>query len=145
MALELIGHSAGRLDAQRLHRFITAFQSVTPLTMGELWAWPSALKLALLDHLRARADVLAASRDHRLAADRLAAASESSASRRRWPEAVHPAFVIRLLQRSREHGLAAGRLRRDSTPSWPRADRPSRTRSARKASTRRPSRPSWRT
>ena len=33
-------------------RFINAFQSVTPLTMGELWAWPSALKLALLDHLR---------------------------------------------------------------------------------------------
>src|SRR5690606_23962703 len=28
MARELIGHSAGRLDAQRLHRFINAFQSV---------------------------------------------------------------------------------------------------------------------
>ena len=40
MALELIRCSAGRLDAQRLHRFITAFQSITPLTMGELWAWP---------------------------------------------------------------------------------------------------------
>ena len=46
LALELIGSSAGRLDAQRLQRFISAFQSVTPLTMGELWAWPSALKLA---------------------------------------------------------------------------------------------------
>ena len=52
MALELIRRSAGRLDAQRLHRFITAFQSVTPLTIGELWAWPSALKLALVEHLR---------------------------------------------------------------------------------------------
>ncbi len=50
----------GRLDAQRLQRFITAFQSVTPLTMGELWAWPSALKLALVEHVRVRADVLAA-------------------------------------------------------------------------------------
>jgi cyclic beta-1,2-glucan synthetase len=46
LALELIGSSAGRLEAQRLQRFIGAFQSVTPLTMGELWAWPSALKLA---------------------------------------------------------------------------------------------------
>ncbi len=55
LALELIGSSAGRLDAQRLQRFITAFQSVTPLTIGELWAWPSALKLALIDHLRVRA------------------------------------------------------------------------------------------
>src|SRR4029079_10492779 len=33
VALELIRSSAGRLDAQRLQRFITAFQSVTPLTM----------------------------------------------------------------------------------------------------------------
>src|SRR5688500_16299481 len=74
LALELIGSSGGRLDAQRLQRFISAFQSVTPLTIGELWAWPSALKLALLDHLRARGDVLAATRLHRRAADRLAAA-----------------------------------------------------------------------
>ena len=65
LALELIGSSAGRLDAQRLQRFISAFQSMTPLTMGELWAWPSALKLALLDHLRMRGDVLAATRAHR--------------------------------------------------------------------------------
>ena len=57
MALELIGRSAGRLDAQRLQRFVTAFQSVTPLTIGELWAWPSALKLALIDTCAARADV----------------------------------------------------------------------------------------
>ena len=52
LALELIGSSAGRLDAQRLQRFIGAFQSITPLTIGELWAWPSVLKLALLDHQR---------------------------------------------------------------------------------------------
>src|SRR6185295_2061064 len=80
LALELIGSSAGRLDAQRLQRFIGAFQSVTPLTIGELWAWPSALKLALLDHLRARADTLAATRVHRLAADRLASALETASS-----------------------------------------------------------------
>ena len=79
LALELIGSSAGRLDAHRLQRFISAFQSVTPLTIGELWAWPSALKLALLDHLRARGDVLAATARHRLAADRLAAAHRVSA------------------------------------------------------------------
>ena len=48
MASELVGHSAGRLDAQRLHRFMVAFQSITPLTMGELWAWPSVLKLSLV-------------------------------------------------------------------------------------------------
>jgi cyclic beta-1,2-glucan synthetase len=110
LALELIGSSAGRLDAQRLQRFISAFQSITPLTMGELWAWPSALKLALLDHLRARGDALAATRLHRLAADRLAAAIEAApVGFNEWPTHVHHAFVTRLLQRSRALGaIAAG-------------------------------------
>src|ERR1044071_6581222 len=71
MARELIRCSAGRLDSQRLHRFVTAFQSITPLTMGELWAWPSLLKLVLVEHVRNRADVMATSRAHRLDADRL--------------------------------------------------------------------------
>jgi cyclic beta-1,2-glucan synthetase len=111
MALELIGRSAGRLDPQRLHRFVTAFQSVTPLAMGELWAWPSVLKLALLDYLRVRADLLAANRHHRTAADRLAASIGASTGRRTWPADVHHAFVVRLLQRSQEHEAEAGPLR----------------------------------
>ena len=108
LALELTRCSAGRLDPQRLNRFVTAFQSISPLTMGELWAWPSALKLALVDHVRTRADVLATSRAHRLDADRLVEALDTPARvRDRWPSEVHPAFVIRLLQRSREHETAA--------------------------------------
>ncbi len=113
MAHELIGHSAGRLDPQRLHRFINAFQSVTPLTIGELWAWPSALKLALLDYLRTRADVLAADRACRCEADRIAASPAIAADRRRWPAELPPAFVIRLLRHTREQGLAAGVLRQE--------------------------------
>jgi cyclic beta-1,2-glucan synthetase len=111
LALELIRSSAGRLDAQRLQRFVIAFQSVTPLTMGELWAWPSALKLALLDHLRARADVLADIRMHRQNADRLAAAVEAGArDPDQWPTHVHHAFVTRLLQRTRPLGALASEL-----------------------------------
>ena len=111
LAFELIGSSAGRLDAQRLHRFITAFQSVTPLTMGELWAWPSMLKLALLDYLRARGDALADARLHRLAADRMAAAIEASVDAvGEWPAEIHPTFVTRLLQRARALGAMASRL-----------------------------------
>jgi cellobiose phosphorylase len=111
LALELIGRSAGRLDAQRLQRFISAFQSVTPLTMGELWAWPSVLKLALLDHLRGRADVLAERRTHRRTADRIAASIEATPHEiGEWPPDVHHAFVTRLLQRSRALGTIASRL-----------------------------------
>ena len=114
MARELIRCSAGRLDAHRLHRFVTAFQSVTPLTIGEIWAWPSALKLALVEHLRARAEVMSAGRAQRLEADRLAGTMEASlGAPRAWPSQFHPAFVIRLLQRSREHGPAAAALRQE--------------------------------
>jgi cyclic beta-1,2-glucan synthetase len=113
LGLELIRSSDGRLDAQRLSRFITAFQSVTPLTMGELWAWPSALKLALLDHLRARADVLAEIRTHRLKADQLAAGIEvGETGVGQWPKHVHHAFVTRLLQRTRPLGAMASALHR---------------------------------
>jgi cyclic beta-1,2-glucan synthetase len=115
LALELIGSSAGRLDAQRLQRFIGAFQSVTPLTMGELWAWPSVLKLALLEHLRARGDVLAETRAHRRTADRIVAAAETHPQPfSEWPSGAHHAFVTRLLQRSRGLGTSrrVARIRR---------------------------------
>jgi cellobiose phosphorylase len=113
LASELIGHSAGRLDAQRLQRFIIAFQSITPLTMGELWAWPSVLKLALVHYLRERADVLAADRADRRAADRLAASLQPRERDRPWPAEMSSTFVIRLLQRSREHEPEIGALRQE--------------------------------
>jgi cyclic beta-1,2-glucan synthetase len=110
LALELIRLSAGRLDGARMQRFISAFQSVTPLTMGELWGWPSALKLALVDHLRARSDALAAARQHRVAADRMAAGLEAASARFDWPTDVHHSFVARLLEHSRSLGALASDL-----------------------------------
>ena len=99
------------------HRFITAFQSVTPLTIGELWAWPSLLKLALVEHLRGRGDVLAAARSQRQHADRVARAVECAPDvlPPDWPEDVNPAFATRLLQRCREYGETAARLRQQLT------------------------------
>src|SRR5262249_56159375 len=48
-------------------------------------------------------DVLAASRAHRLLADRIVADRESQPrAAHAWPPEVHPAFVLRLLQRSQE-------------------------------------------
>ena len=114
MALELVRCSAGRLDAQRLQRFVTAFQSVTPLTIGELWAWPSALKLALVEHLRLRADILAATRTYSFTADRLVdALGKGTVVPDAWPSEIHPAFVTRLLVRSREYGASAAALRHE--------------------------------
>ncbi|HET9373276.1 MAG TPA: glucoamylase family protein [Vicinamibacterales bacterium] len=111
LAVELIGSSAGRLEAQRLQRFISAFQSITPLTIGELWAWPSVLKLALLHHLREHGDVLAATNAHASKAERLFAAVEASPEDEwPWPDEIHHAFVTRLLRRARALGSTAPRL-----------------------------------
>src|SRR5690606_27359036 len=38
IALNAISHGDGRVDVESLDRFIAAYQSVTPLTLGELWA-----------------------------------------------------------------------------------------------------------
>ncbi|MDY7574116.1 GH36-type glycosyl hydrolase domain-containing protein [Actimicrobium sp. CCI2.3] len=60
LALETIAHGDGRVDPESLRLFIAAYQSVLPLKLGELWAIPIMLRLALIDNLRrvaARLDV----------------------------------------------------------------------------------------
>jgi cellobiose phosphorylase len=52
LALEAISHGDGRVDTETLARFVTAYQSVTPLMLGELWAIPIMLRLALIENLR---------------------------------------------------------------------------------------------
>ncbi len=52
IALELISHSHGRLDADGLRAFVAAYQTVQPLRLGELWAIPIMLRLALVENLR---------------------------------------------------------------------------------------------
>ena len=56
LALALVAHTDGGLDEARLTRFVEAFQSVAPLTIGELWAVPTMLRLVLLENLRRLAD-----------------------------------------------------------------------------------------
>ena len=52
IALETISHGDGLVDAQRLSRFVAAYQTVTVLKLGELWAIPIMLRLALIENLR---------------------------------------------------------------------------------------------
>ncbi len=62
-ARELIAHTAGRLDLQTLVDFASAYQRAAPLTIGEIWAIPIMLRLALVEELRRlAADVVAARR-----------------------------------------------------------------------------------
>ncbi|MBN1443963.1 MAG: cyclic beta 1-2 glucan synthetase, partial [Planctomycetes bacterium] len=52
IALELIAHADGRVDAENVSHFVAAYQSVTSLTLGELWALPIMLRLGLIENLR---------------------------------------------------------------------------------------------
>ena len=52
IALGIISHSDGRVDATALSNFISAYQSISPLKLGELWAIPIMLRLALIENLR---------------------------------------------------------------------------------------------
>jgi cellobiose phosphorylase len=52
IALETISHGDGRVDMESLISFVKAYQTVTPLKLGELWAIPIMLRLALIENLR---------------------------------------------------------------------------------------------
>ena len=51
LALALIAHTDSNLDDAHITRFVQAFQTVAPLTIGELWAVPTMLRLGLLENL----------------------------------------------------------------------------------------------
>lgn len=68
LSLEAIAHGDGRVDGESLGRFAAAYQSVVPLKLGELWAIPIMLRLALIENLRRMAArVMRDGADHRLA------------------------------------------------------------------------------
>jgi len=69
IALEAISHGDGRVDTDSLIRFVSAYQRVTTLALGELWAIPIMLRLALIENLRRVGERIAADRIHRNLAD----------------------------------------------------------------------------
>ena len=69
LALELVSHGDGRLDSKGLAEFVTAYQTVGRLKLGELWAIPIMLRLALIENLRRISSRLIASQTQRDQAD----------------------------------------------------------------------------
>ncbi len=69
IALETIAHGDGRVDPESLSSFVAAYQTVTALKLGELWAIPIMLRLALIENLRRVGTRIAADRISRNRAD----------------------------------------------------------------------------
>src|SRR6185295_4793147 len=114
VALELIAHTDSRLDTQTLKRFIAAYQTVAPLSIGELWAVAITLRLALVENLRRLAITIARARAQRDESDKLAdklldlaslqpTGVMSSLNERvgKREDLPHP-FLVQLVQRLRE-------------------------------------------
>lgn len=118
LALEVVAHGDGRVDAETLTRFIVAYQTVTPLTLGELWAIPIMLRLAVIENLRRVGVRIAAGWTERdLAgswADRMSATAESDpkslillvADMARSNPPMVSAFVAELTRRLQGRGPA---------------------------------------
>jgi cyclic beta-1,2-glucan synthetase len=52
IVLQIISHSDGRINIESLDRFVTAYQTITNLKLGELWSIPIMLRLALIENIR---------------------------------------------------------------------------------------------
>ena len=118
LAITLISHTEGRVDLDNVTGFVAAFQDVSPLTIGELWAVPAMLRLGLIENVRRmalrtvqRLDELEAAE---AAAARIADAAEKGqaaldAELDRFatnPPPLTPNFVSRFLQQLRVEGGA---------------------------------------
>ncbi len=118
IALEAIAHGDGRVDFESLNRFVAAYQTVAPLKLGELWAIPIMLRLALIENLRrVAADVAAGRVDRDLADGWIDAMSEVArsdpkglilviADMARSNPPMTTAFVSELSRRLQGHGAA---------------------------------------
>jgi cyclic beta-1,2-glucan synthetase len=116
VAWAFVAHTDSRFDPEALRRFVTAYQRVQPLTIGELWAVAITLRLVLVENLRRITERIVRSRDARQEADDLAdsflsASGESeilSALRRLGNAPLDPAFTVQLIQRLRDLDPKAG-------------------------------------
>ena len=95
LARVLIDGTDARLDRDNIHNFLQAYQSVTPLTIGELWAVPLMLRLRLIEILRALAVTVDRRQTEREIADFWANRLLTGA--RRDPDQLH-AFTAELVR-----------------------------------------------
>jgi cyclic beta-1,2-glucan glucanotransferase len=69
IVLELISHVDAQIDAEPLRAFIAAYQTVSTLKLGELWAIPIMLRLGLIENLQRVTTRLTLAREDRDLAD----------------------------------------------------------------------------
>lgn len=69
IGLEMISHVDAQIDAEPLRGFIAAYQAVTSLRIGELWAIQIMLRLGLIENLQRITTRLVLAREDRTIAE----------------------------------------------------------------------------
>ncbi|MBN8892582.1 MAG: hypothetical protein J0H91_20040, partial [Rhodospirillales bacterium] len=122
-AWALVAHTDSHFEPETLRRYLLAYQEVQPLSIGELWAIPTTLRIALIENLRRVAQIIVENaedcRQADAVADRLSAGRRGQAAEP-WPKVhaslghiqVTDAFAVQLVHRLRGHGPD------DPTPAW---------------------------
>ena len=64
IAWAFVAHTDSRFEAEMLRRFVSAYQRVQPLTIGELWALAITIRIVLVENLRRLADLIVSSAVH---------------------------------------------------------------------------------
>src|SRR4051812_3805117 len=107
LALALVASTDSSLDDTHITRFVQAYQTVTPLTIGELWAVPTMLRLGLLENLcRLAEETLLAQGERRRAEAWVAPVVKDGATKlARLPGTVRSdTFIVGALRILRDEG-----------------------------------------
>ncbi|MGH7523633.1 MAG: glycosyl transferase, partial [Gemmatimonadales bacterium] len=122
IAWAFVAHTDSRFDLEMLRRFVRAYQRVTVLTIGELWAVAITLRIVLVENARRLAEEILAGRASHEDADRIA--DDLLGISGRSPDAamddlhrydhgtLSTAFAVRLMERLRDQDP-------DATPALP--------------------------
>jgi cyclic beta-1,2-glucan synthetase len=111
IAWAFVAHTDSRFEPELLRRFVSAYQRVQVLTIGELWALAITLRVVLVENLRKLADGIVRSRRAREEADRLVDGLFGSGDtpsispmilREFEHQPLERAFAVQLVQRLRD-------------------------------------------
>jgi cyclic beta-1,2-glucan synthetase len=105
LAVGLVVHTDSSLNESQVRDFVRSYQAVRHLTIGELWAVPTMLRLALIENLRRLAQQMIETRhDREYAAKWVAEQAQTTRGGRelREPERRSDASLVGIIQGLRE-------------------------------------------
>jgi cyclic beta-1,2-glucan synthetase len=112
IAWAFVAHTDSHFEPETLRRFVRAYQTVQPLSIGELWAVAITLRIVLVENLRRAAHHIVSSRAARQEADDIAdrllgvngyaAQSDALIQRHADDTTLSRSFVVQLVQRLRD-------------------------------------------